>query len=92
MQLPRMLFEIKIPAEPFSTNIASKRLSFVVGVHMESQIVDLVKRFIADAAFVCLFTTMSQSMVLVISFLVKSFAAELANKWFVTSVDSGVSI
>ena len=52
----------------------------------------LVKSFVANVALECLLTRMGQSVVFVVSLLVETFSAELANVWFVPHVDSHMSV
>lgn len=52
MQLSCVLFQVEIPAEPFSADSTCEGFSFVVCVHVERQVVDLMKGFIADGTFV----------------------------------------
>lgn len=87
-----MLLEIKVPAEPFSTNAAGERFPLVVCVHVEGQVVDLVEGFIAYAAFVRLFPAMGQSVVLVVAFLMEPFTTKLADKRFVSGMDPSMRV
>lgn len=92
MKLPCVFLEIKISAETLSTYATCKGFSFIMSVHVECKVVDLVERFIANVTFVRFFPAMRQSVVLIIAFLMESFATELADEWFVPSVDSCVSV
>lgn len=83
-----MLLKVEVPAKAFSANAASERLSFVVGVHVEGQVVDLVEGLVANVALVSLLSTMCQTVVLVVAFLMESFPAEFADERLVTSMDS----
>ena len=53
---------------------------------MKCKIINLVESFIADVAFILLFSAMSQFMVLVVPLLMKSFPAELACERLVVHV------
>lgn len=61
-------------------------------MHVKSEIVDLMECLIAYGTFVRLLVAMRQLVILVISFLMESFAAELAYKRLVISVYTSVSI
>jgi hypothetical protein len=87
-----MLFKVEIPAKAFGTYATRKRFPFVVGVHVEGKVVNLMKSFVAYVAFVSLFSAMGQSVVLVIPFLMESFPAEFADEWLVTCVDPRVGV
>ena len=52
----------------------------------------LVKSFVANVTLVCLFTRMSEAMILVVSFLMKSFPTVFANPRFVPIVYSHVRV
>ena len=52
----------------------------------------LVKSFVANVALECLLTRMGQSVVFVVSLLVETLSAELANIWLVPHMDSHVSV
>ena len=43
VDLPCMFLEIKVPAEPLLTNMASVRLVIVVSVHVKGEVVNLAK-------------------------------------------------
>lgn len=92
VQFSHMFLEIEVPTETFCTNFAGEWLFVVVCVHMEGEIVHLVKGLVADVALVSLVATVCQFMVFIIAFLVESFATEFANKWFVASMNSSVRI
>jgi hypothetical protein len=51
-----------------------------------------MKCFVTYVAFIGLFTTMGQFMVLVITLLVEALPAEFAYKWLVTCMDSRVRV
>lgn len=68
------------------------RFLVVVRVHVKRQIVDLVKGFVANDALVGLFDRMSQFVILVVAFLMESFAAMFANERFETGVNSDVRV
>lgn len=92
MKLPRMFLEIEVPTETFSAYAASERLPLIVCVHVERQVVYLVKRFVANIALVSFFSTVSESMVLVVTFLMEPFPTELANEGLVARVYTSVCI
>ena len=52
----------------------------------------LVKSFIANVTLVGLFTRMSKTMILVISFLMESFPTKFTYPWFVSVVNPHVSV
>lgn len=45
VKLPHVFLEIKVPAEPFSAHPAGEGFLVVVSVHVEGQVVYLMKRF-----------------------------------------------
>lgn len=92
MQLPDVLLQVEVAAEAFATSGAGEGLLVVVCVHVEGQVVDLVEGLIADGALVLFLPAVRQLVVLVVSFLVEAFPAELAHKWFIPCVDPDVSV
>lgn len=64
----------------------------VVGVHVESQVIHLVESLVTNVTLVCLFSRVSQSVVLVVSFLMKSFPTKLADIRLVAVVYSHVCV
>lgn len=87
-----MLLKIKVPTETFATNMACIRLLVIVGVHMKGQVVHLVEGFRTYITFVLLFCAVGQLVVLVVSFLMEAFAAELAHVRLVALVDAHVRV
>lgn len=81
MKLSHVLLEIKVTTESLAARFASIGLLFVVGMHVKGEIVNLMERFVANCAFICLISAMSQLMILVIAFLVESFTTKLAHVW-----------
>lgn len=67
MQLTDMLLEVKVPAEAFAAGGAGEGLLVVVGVHVEGQIVHLVKSLVADIALELLLPAVSQLVIFVIA-------------------------
>lgn len=57
MQFPNVLLQIEIAAESFGTNPTCEWLFIVVRVHVEGEIVDLMKGLLANVAFVSLLRT-----------------------------------
>ena len=92
MKFPDVFFQVKVPAESLSARFAGERFGIVVCVHVEGQIVDLMESFAAYVAFVRLFSCVSQAMVLVVTFLVEAFAADITDEGFVSSVDADMSV
>lgn len=92
MQFPDVLLQVEVAAKTLATSGAGEGLLVIVCVHVESQVVDLVEGLVADRALVLLFPAMCQLVVLVVSFLVEAFPAELADKRFVPCVDPHVSV
>ena len=92
MNFSDVFLQVEISAESFLADGASIRFVVVVSVHVESEIINLVKSFVANVALECLLTRMGQSVVFVVSFLVETFSAEFANIRFVPHVDSHVSV
>ena len=92
MQFTDMLFKVKIPAEPFTTFLTCKWFLIIVRVHVKCQIVHLMESLSTDMALKGLFSSMSQSVIFVVSFLMESFAANVTNKWFIPGVNTNVSV
>lgn len=92
MQLPHVLLEIEVPAEALTADLAGERLLVVVRVHVKSEIVDLVEGFVADVALVGLFTAVRQLVIFVVALLMKTLAAELADKRLEIGVDARVGV
>lgn len=62
-----MFFQIKVPTKAFPARPARKRLLVVVRVHVEGQVVNLVKGFAADRALELFLTAVRQFVVFVIA-------------------------
>lgn len=92
MEFPHVLLEVEIATKSFVTNRTLKGFLFVMGVHVEGQVVDLVEGFIAYVTFIRFFARMREFMILIVAFLVKTFATKLAYPRFVSLMDSNVSI
>jgi len=92
VQLPHVLLEVKVPAKTLAADLAGEGFFVVVRVHVEGQIVDLVKRLVTDVALVCLFAAVRELVILVVTLLVKTFAAELADKWLEIGVYARMSV
>lgn len=92
MELPHVFLEIKISAKTLAAHAARKRLLVVVSVHVERQIVNLVKGLRANRAFVGLFPTVGEFVVLVVAFLVEALSAVFANERLVPGVDASVRV
>ncbi len=77
-----MFLEVKVATEALSTVVARERSLGTVGVHMEGEIVGLVKSFATQGALVLLFAVMRQLVVLVVALLVEALSTDLASEWF----------
>lgn len=62
-----MLFQIKVPAEPFAAGGAGEGFLVVVRVHMERKVVHLVESLVANITLELLLATVSQLVVLVVA-------------------------
>ena len=51
VHLANVFLEIEVPAESLAAQLARVRLVFVVGVHVEGEVVHLVEGFRANVAF-----------------------------------------
>lgn len=87
-----MFLKIEVATESLSTARASEWLAFVVRMHVEGEVVDLVEGLVADGTPELLLLRVRQLMVLVVSLLVESLAALFAGEGFETVVDSQVSV
>lgn len=67
VQFSNMLLQIKVSTEAFPTGYTSKRLLIVVSMHMKSQIINLMKGFVANCTFILLFAAVRQFVILVVS-------------------------
>lgn len=92
MKLARVLLEVKVPAEPLAAHLARVRFLVIVRVHVEGQVVDLVKSFVADGALVGLLTRVREPVVLVVPFLVETLAAVFAHPGLEARMDSNVRV
>lgn len=92
MQFADVFLEIEVSAEPFAAGRACEGLLVVVSVHVEGQVVDLVEGLVADGALVLLLPAVRQLVVLVIPFLMETFAAELTDEGLVPCVNAHVRI
>ena len=92
MQLSHVFFQVKVSTEAFATETAGKWFGFVVSVHVEGEIINLMESFTACFALVLFLVAVCQFMVLIVAFLVESFTAELTNIWLVTLVYSHVCV
>lgn len=87
-----MLLEVKVSAKTLAADLAGKRLFVIVRVHVKSQIVDLMKRFVADVTLVRLLAAVRELVILVVPFLVKTLTAEFADKRLEIGVYARVGI
>lgn len=92
VQFTNVFLEIEVAAESLAAGGAGEGLLVVVRVHVERQVVDLVEGLVADGALVLLLPTVCQLVVLVIPFLMETFAAELADEGLVSCVDTHVRV
>ena len=92
MQLPHVFFQVKVSTEAFAAETAGEWFGFVVSVHVEGEIINLMESFTACFALVLLLVAVCQLMVLIVAFLVESFTAELTNIRLVTLVYSHVCV
>lgn len=90
VELPHVLLEVEVPAEPLAANGAGEGLLVVVRVHVECEVVDLVEGLVADAALVRLLPAVGQLVVLVVALLVEPLPAELARERLVTCVQKRI--
>lgn len=67
VQLPDVFLQVKVAAEALAAGVAGEGLLVIVRVHVECQVVDLVEGLVADGALVLLLPTVSQLVVLVVS-------------------------
>lgn len=82
MHLSNVFLEIKVSAEAFIANVARIWFFLTMSMHMEGQVVGLMKGFITQGAFVLFVIAVSQFVVLIVALLMKSFSAYLACKRF----------
>lgn len=74
MDFANVLLQIEVPAKAFKAHGASVRFLFVVGVHVECQIVDLMECLVANVAFVRFFAAVGELMVFVIALLMETYS------------------
>lgn len=67
MQFTHMFLQVEVPAESFATGGAGEGFLVVVGVHVEGQVVDLMKCLVTDIALELLLPAVSELVVLVIT-------------------------
>lgn len=67
MQFAYMFLQIEVPAEAFAAGRAGEGFLVVVGVHVEGQVVDLMKCLVTDIALELLLPAVSELVVLVIT-------------------------
>ena len=87
-----MFLEIEIPAKSLHANLAVVWFLFIVSMHVEGEVIYLVERLRAYATFVRLLLTMRQSVVLIISLLVKSLSTHLTHPRFVSKMNAHVRV
>lgn len=67
VQLPDVLLQVEVAAEALTAGGTGEGLLVVVRVHVEGQVVDLMKGLVANGALVLLLPAVSQLVVLVVS-------------------------
>lgn len=87
-----MFLQIEVATESLRAYFALERLLVIVRVHVECQIVDLMKRLVTNLTFVRLLARVRQFVILVIPLLMEALAAELADVRLVPIVNSGVGV
>ena len=92
VKLAHVFLQVEVSAESLSAQVARERLLLGVCVHVERQVVDLVKRLVADRALVLLVGRVRQLVVLVVALLVEALAATLAHERLVALVDAHVCV
>lgn len=78
VQLSHVLFQVEVSAEAFSADFALKGLLVVVRVHVERQVVDLMKRLLTNLTLVRLLAAVGQLVVFVVALLMETFPAMFA--------------
>lgn len=86
-----MFLQVEVPAEAFAALFACVWLRVIMRVHVECEIVHLMECFVADVTFVGLFPCVCQSMIFIVSLLMETFSAELANPRLEANVNANVS-
>jgi hypothetical protein len=92
MKFPHVFLEVKVPAESFVTNVTSVGFLVVVCMHVKGEIVDLVKGLVTNVTLVLLVSRMSQLVVLVVAFLMESFATEFTDPGLQSRMDPHMSV
>lgn len=92
VQLSHVLLKVEISAESFCADFAREGFLIVVGVHVKGEIVDLMKRLVADGTLVGLISAVRQLVVFVVSLLMKALSTVFANVRFVTGVDTSMGV
>lgn len=92
MQFAHMFLQVEVPAESFAAGGAGKGFLVVVGVHVEGQVVDLMKCLVTDIALELLLPAVSKLVVLVITFLVEALATKFTDERLVSCVDPRVRV
>ena len=87
-----MFLQVEIPTESLPTDFTGKRLLIIVGVHVESEIVDLMEGLITNVTFIGFIPTVCQLVILIVALLMESLAAVLTDEGFVAVVDPNVCI
>ena len=87
-----MLFEITTAREGRFTVTATIRCVVRVNVKVKFQIRQFVECFVAQSAVVWLFSSVNKQVVAKIAFLMKSFTANVANKFLFLAVCSNVRL
>ncbi len=82
VEFPNVFLEVKVATETLSTMFTRERFLGTVGMHMEGEIVGLVKSFAAQGTLVLLFTVMRQLVVLVVTLLVEALSTDFASERF----------
>lgn len=67
VQLPDVLLQVEVAAEPFPAGGAGEGLFVVVRVHVKGEVVDLVEGLVADGALILFLSAVRQFVVLVVS-------------------------
>lgn len=67
VQFPDVFLQVKVTAEALAAGGAGERLLVVVRVHVEGEVVDLVKGLAADGALELLLAAVGQLVVLVVA-------------------------
>lgn len=87
-----MLLEVEVSAKALAADLAGEWLFVVMGVHVESEVVDLVEGFRAHRTLISFFTAVRELVILVIALLMEALAAVFADEGLISGVDPGVCI